>query len=128
FYVTRQPRVFNQEETMLAFGIGLSDYQTHTGSWEINVYDVTTGELLHTLSATDPASHALELPGFNFVPLIQHSEDGQVSFILYPDGIESGPHYASYTWTLDSGTVSPNGIYTYRGFDYLSSTGEIIYA
>jgi hypothetical protein len=123
----RYPRPFSQDETMIAFGVNMSNYQTHTGGWELRVLNVQTGQEVARLHDTDAAAQALDLPGFNFTPVIQHFAGDELSFILFPDGRESGPHYASYTWNIRTGQIEPNAIFTYPLYDRLPTTGEVIH-
>lgn len=119
-------RLFDDDDRRMAFGINRSDYQTIEGGWEIVILDLTTGRVIHTLTDTDPAAQNVRLPGFNFVPIIQQFEGDEVTFNLFPDGIESGPAYAAWTWNIETGKIVPNHAYTNPSTDYLASTGEVM--
>jgi hypothetical protein len=120
-------RFFNENDTLLAFGFNHSDYQTGEGGWEIVILDLTTGGAVLRLRDTDPAAQAAGLPGFNFVPNVQNFDDGKISFFLFPDGMESGPNYDAWTWSMGSGEVTPNRAFVHHSTDYLPLTGEVIF-
>jgi hypothetical protein len=120
-------RLFNEDDTLLAYGVNRSNYQTFTGGWEILIFDLTTGNITARLSDTDPAPQAEELPGFNHVPIIQKFAGSEVSFFLFPDGMESGPAYAGLTWNSKTSTITINSAYNTHSTAYFAPTGEVVF-
>ena len=96
-------RVFNADETALAFGFGLGQ-----SGWQIVILDLENQRVINLLRHDDPAMAAYDPDtSFGVVPVIERFESTQVFFTIQPAG-EIAPPYGSFTWDSLTGAVIPN--------------------
>jgi hypothetical protein len=95
--------------------------------WQINIFDVTTGETVSEINASaNPIEVDDAFGGAPTLPLIQLFDGSKVIFSFVPfggDGVFSAP---SFEWDIASGTVQPIPHWGKMGMDVLD-TGELVY-
>lgn len=113
---------FDSSGERLAFGYG----SARGTAWQLDIYDLGSGELLHNLNSTSPLLDGVLTPVVNSHPLVLHYADPHVDFALVAGGGEAS--FAVYRWDAAAQTVRAFPAYRSRDFDSFAPTGEIVSA
>jgi hypothetical protein len=130
---------FSEDASLI--GVGLLNYfpgdpnaDTSPPLWELQVYDVVSGEVVAELTADDPAAAGVELAEFGgptddhpIVPRFVQVSADSVVFQAYPGvGMGGPPEMNVYRWDIAANIVE---LLENRGSlvgDFIPETGEIV--
>lgn len=125
FELNAGEELFNEDNSALAYGYALDG-----GGWGIIVLETRlNGTVTNTLLSDDTMVETLGIPGdFGLTPVIRQFAGQSVTFTLVLSGTEVIPEYDSYTWNLDTNTLTTNAAFPSLDADVFPATGETVMA
>lgn len=125
FEFNTSEELFNEDNSALAYGYALDG-----GGWAIIILETRlNGTVTNTLRSEDTLVQALGLPGgFGLTPVIRQFAGRTVTFTLVQSGTEVIPEYDSYTWNLNTNTLTTNAAFPSLDADIFPATGETVMA
>ncbi|MBN1202711.1 MAG: SH3 domain-containing protein [Anaerolineae bacterium] len=126
---------FSEDGSQLAVGImnHWHDQVDTRPDWEVIVLDTITSQIVHRLTASDPAITWLGRDYSRMMPLIRAFQmgtavyPGVIAVAPVPWATEGPPEVDSLVWQLSDGSVSIVGPYGKTALDLLPATGEAIW-
>lgn len=108
------PVAFNEPMQSFAFGF------QRDGAWQVVKADLITQSPVATLDSTNAGSVVQE----NGVPIVLMNGNDYVAFAMF--NVETGVMGGTYRWSISSGEVYREAVYTSLWADTLPSTGEVV--
>ncbi|MBI5671655.1 MAG: SH3 domain-containing protein [Chloroflexi bacterium] len=115
--------LFNEDNSALAYG-----YSLDGGGWAVIVLETwQNGAVTNQLRSDETRVEALGIPaGFGLTPVVRQFAARMVTFTLVQSGTEAASRYDSYTWDLNTNTLTLNPAFPGLDADMLPATGETV--
>lgn len=116
-------QMFSADDTRLALSFNPGNI------WELQVIDVNTRRITHTLRSTDAIVGAVGLPAETLIgiPIVQEVTGDEVWF-TYMETLEGAPRLPSYVWNTATNTLTRTERYPQPFNHRLVNTGELLVA
>lgn len=116
-------QIFDAAETRVTFGYATYEDAVGVARWQYFVFDLTSGEMLHSLRVDSEAT----APGCPTCTPFTHSfVDDTIIFSLIRLGMEDFPR--PYVWDLGTGEVTPYSRFLPVDASFNTATGETVFS
>lgn len=123
FEFNASEELFNEDNSALAYG-----YSLDGGGWAVIVLETRqNGAVTNQLRSDETRVESLGIPAnFGLTPVVRQFAGQTVTFTLVQSGTEVASRYDSYTWNLNTGTLTLNPAFPGLDADTLPATGETV--
>ena len=128
---------FSPDESRVAVGLinhfGAIDpgARPDVPAWQLQVYEIASGQVVHELKASDPAvASSGMIPDGVIMPEVRAFSADSIIFAEVPYAVGGPASVSAFAWQYGSGALSPvpDGPYSHFGVDELPGTGETAWA